>query len=341
MPTISSTGVGSGLDVTGLVEQLVAAEGEPVRIRLDRKEAELQAGLSAMGTFKGAVSEFQTSLASLRDSEAFGTIEVTKQDEEIIAVTASNDAQPGEYEVEVIQLAEAQKLTTDAFDSDLKPFGSGALTIQVGSYNATTNTFLNNSDFPPRTISITAENNSLRGIQEAINKADAGVRASVINDGQGFRLALSSLSPGGDNSIRITVSDDDGTDSDLSGLSNLAFDPAMQMGTGRNLSELSAAQNAVVRVDGIEITRSANDFDDVLQGINLSLKSGSAGQTTLFRVELSSAGIIESVNNFITKYNEMITVIDELTGYNPDTGQAGPLSGDPAIRGVAAQLRRH
>ncbi|MDH5571160.1 MAG: flagellar cap protein, partial [Gammaproteobacteria bacterium] len=84
MATISSAGVGSGLDVSGLVEKLVAAEGEPVRARLDRKEAQLQASLSAMGTFKGAVSEFQSSVEALRDPDTFESINLTSSDEELL-----------------------------------------------------------------------------------------------------------------------------------------------------------------------------------------------------------------------------------------------------------------
>lgn len=340
MPTISSAGIGSGLDVNGLVEQLVAAEGEPARKRLNRKEAELQAGLSAMGSFKGAVSEFQDSLAGLRDSETFNAIKAKAGDEEVVSVSATNAAQPGEYDLEVLELAGAHKVATDTFDSADKFFGSGRITVQLGAYDSQTNSFQSNPDTVPVMIDIDPDKASLRDIAAAINDADAPVRASVMNDGNGYRLVMSSQMAGTENSLRIKVEDSDGQDGDLNGLSNLAYDPTAQRGTGNNLQEVAAASDARVRVDGIDIRRASNDFDDVIPGVNFSLLPGSAGSSTRIGVELQSKEVLGAVEGFVKKYNEMISTVDKLTGYDPETGQSGPLSGDASIRGVVTMLRR-
>ncbi|HHJ20441.1 MAG TPA: flagellar hook protein, partial [Gammaproteobacteria bacterium] len=340
MPTITSAGVGSGLDVAGLVDKLVAAEGEPVKIRLDRKEVKLQAGLSAMGTFKGAVSGFQSSLEALRNPDTFGNLEVTGTDEEKLAATAGKDTQPGDYEIEILQLARAHKLSSRSLESDRLPLGTGSLTIQLGHFDVGSKRFVMNPDMPAKTITITDENASLRGIQETINKSDAGIRASVINDGNGYRLVLSSLVAGNDNSIRIKVNDNDGTDRDMSGLSVFSYEPDSPQAAGQNMNEVVATQNAELNVDGIFISRSSNDIDDVIDGLTLSLKPDSEGSINRIHVEMSTASVTEAVNDFISKYNEMIDVVDSLTGYDPETKTAGPLSGDASIRGVISQIRR-
>ncbi|VAX10598.1 Flagellar cap protein FliD [hydrothermal vent metagenome] len=348
MPTITSAGVGSGLDVAGLVDKLVAAEGEPVKIRLDRKEVKLQAELSAMGTFKGAVSGFQSSLEALRNSDTFGNLEVTSSDEEMLAATAGQDAQPGDYEIEVLQLARSHKLSSSSLESDRLPLGTGSLTIQLGRVDVEPGTeltqasrqFVMNPNVPAKTITITDENSSLRGIQKAINKADAGVRASVINDGNGYRLVLSSLVAGNDNSIRVKVNDNDSQDQDSSGLSVFAYESDKQDGIGQNMKEVVATQNAELNVDGIFVSRSNNDIDDVLDDITLSLKSGSEGSINQLHLELSTDKVTRAVNDFISKYNEMIDTVNSLTGYDAETKTSGPLSGDPSIRGIISQIRR-
>ncbi len=348
MPTITSAGVGSGLDVAGLVEKLVAAEGEPVKIRLDRKEVKLQAELSAMGTFKGAVSGFQSSLEALRKPDTFGNLDVTSSDEEMLAATASKDAQPGDYEIEVLQLARSHKLSSSSLESDRLPLGSGSLTIQLGRFETVPETefanesrrFVMNPDVPVKTITISDDNASLRGIQQTINKADAGIRASVINDGNGYRLVLSSLVAGNDNNIRIKVNDNDGSDQDGSGLSVFAYEPDNAQGAGINMNEVVATQNAELNVDGIFISRSSNEIDDVIDGLTLNLKAGSEDSINRLNIEMSTASVTQSVNDFVNSYNEMMDTVDALTGYDAETKTAGPLSGDPSIRGVVSQIRR-
>lgn len=374
MPSITSAGIGSGLDVTGLVDQLVAAEGEPVRIRLDRKEAKLQTGLTALGTFKATVSDFQDSLKSLQSPESFSSMNISNDNEDAILAAASREAQPGEYNVQVVQLAQAQKLASAAFDSDVTPVGTGGMTIQLGRYQADAHGFSTNPDIPPANIIITQENSSLRGIVEAINEANAGVRASVINDGSGYRLVMSSLAEGLDNSIRITTLDDDGHHFDENGLSNFVYDlaakqiskkdfspqDAAKLASGvfgaaqvvngdnqqqvnvrvTNMKETVEGQDAILNVDGLEVIRGQNQINDVIKGLSLELQPGSEGSISSLNVELSTAEVKDAITNFVNKYNELVSTTNILTGYDAETGVAGPLSGDASVRGVNTQVRR-
>lgn len=340
MPSITSSGIGTGLDVRGLVDKLVAAEGGPPKMRLDRKEAKLQAGLSAIGMFKGAVSSFQSSLDGLRKPNTFGHFEVTSSDEDKLTATADKDAQAGDYEIKILQLARAHKLSSAPLESDDLLLGSGSLTIQLGRFDDQSRHFVMNSKIPAKTIRIAEKHSSLREIQEAINKSGAGVRASVINDGKGYRLVLSALVAGNDNTIRIKVNDNDGTDQDMSGLSVFAYEPGSKKGAGLNMDEVVATQDAKLKADGILISRSKNDIDDVIAGVTLHLKPESEGSRVHLHIDMNTAAITGSVKKFISKYNEMIGVVDKLTGYNTKTKTAGPLSGDASIRGVVNQIRR-
>ena len=278
MPTINATNSGSGLDVRNLVDQLVAAEGGPVTSRLDRKEVTIQEGLTAIGTFKGALLDFQASLAPLQKENAFKSINATSSNEEKFTVNAEDNAVTGSYDIEISQLAQSQKLKSRSFESELDAIGSGTISIEFGEINSTKNSFDINSKSPIQRIDIDEGNSSLRGIQTAINEANAGVRASIINDGSGYRLIISSEKSGTENSLRISVSDDDVNDDDLFGLSQLAYNPVATSETegssviGKNLEEVSQAKNALFSLDGISISNAKNEVSNSIPGITLTLK---------------------------------------------------------------------
>jgi len=136
MPTITATNSGSGLDVRNLVDQLVAAEGGPVSSRIDRNEISIQEGLSGIGTFKGALLDFQASLAPLRKENAFKSINATSSNEEKFTVTANEHAVTGSYDIEISQLAQSQKLKSQAFDSEFDTIGTGTISIEFGEVNS-------------------------------------------------------------------------------------------------------------------------------------------------------------------------------------------------------------
>ena len=349
MPAIQATQNGSGLDVPKLVDKLVTAEGAPVKARLDRKEAKVQEGLTAMGAFKGAVSGFQATLGGLADPDAFARMHVDSDDADALTATANAQASPGRYEVEIVQLAQAQRLASDTLESDVTPLGTGTLTLQIGRFDSQTGRFQLNPDTRPRTIAIDAASGSLRGIAEAINRADAGVRAAVVNDGNGYRLLLSSDVAGRDGEIRLQVDDDDGDSTDRNGLSFLLHDPAAEGGvdaegnplpgaTG-HLQELVGAQDALLRIDGLEIRRSGNTINDAIAGVSLELQPGSEGHHVTLDVAADTGAVVDHVREFVAKYNELMQMVNQLTGYDPETRTAGPLSGDAAVRGIAHQLR--
>ena len=346
MPTINATNSGTGLDVRGLVDQLVAAEGGPVSSRLDRKEVTIQEGLTAMGTFKGALIDFQSSLAPLRKENAFKSINATSSNEEKFTVTAEDNAVTGSYDIEISQLAQSQKLKSHSFDSEFDAIGSGTISIEFGEVNSASNSFDLNSKTPIQRINIDEDNSSLSDIQTAINTANVGVRASIINDGSGYRLIINSEKTGTENSLRISVSDDDVNDDDLFGLSQLAYNPVAtsapegNAAIGKNLEEVAQAQNALFSIDGISISNAENEVSSSIPGITLNLKKVTDDSFESFSVEKETSGVKNSIQSFVDSYNELMTTVSTLTGYDSASGKAGPLSGDPSVRGIVDQVRR-
>jgi flagellar hook-associated protein 2 len=189
--SISAMGIGSGLDLGGLVAQLVAAERQPQEQRLNRKEADIQARISAFGSIRGGLSALETVLDKLVALQQGRT--ATSSDSNRLEVSARPEATMGSYSIQINQLATAQSLASGRFAHADVPLGTGTLNVQVGSG-------------PAVAIGINAENNSLRGVRDAINAADAGVQASIVNDGEGARLVLSAAQTGVDETISITVS---------------------------------------------------------------------------------------------------------------------------------------
>ncbi|MCW9029933.1 MAG: flagellar filament capping protein FliD [Gammaproteobacteria bacterium] len=346
MPTITSTNSGSGLDVRNLVDQLVAAERDPVSSRLDKKEINIQQGLTAIGSFKGALLDFQSSLTPLRNADAFKSIKAISSNEEKFTVSAEDNAITGSYDIEISQLAQSQKLKSQAFESEFDVIGSGTLSIEFGEINMPTNSFDINGKIPTQHIDIDESNGSLRGIQQAINEANVGVRASIINDGSGYRLIINSEKSGTENSLRISVSDNDANNNDLAGLSLLAYNPVEltdaqgNVAAGKNLEEVAQAKNALFSIDGVSVSSAANEIKDTVPGLTLNLKKLTEGEFESFKIEKETAGIKQSIESFVGSYNELMSTVSILTGVDAETGQAGPLSGDSSIRGMTDQIRR-
>ena len=336
----TSAGVSNGLDVKGLVGKLVAAEGDPIEMRLARKEAAIQTQLSALGTFKSALAEFQASMTQLRDPETLQNIKASSSNEESLAVSAKPGAQQGKFNIEILQLAQSQRLASDAYDSDVKSIGTGKLTFEFGSVDAVTKNFTVDVSLTPETITVDESNSTLKGVQRLINKAELGIQAAIINDGVGHRLVLTSELTGENRALRIRVEDDDGQSTDVFGLSSLAFDPAGTINNGNNLTVTAQAQNARLLIDGIDVESSSNDITDVIEGVNLNVTNVTEGEPIEVKTEFDRTGVTESIQAFVQSYNLLLENITAMTGYDPKTGEAGPLSGDSSIRGIAGQIRR-
>lgn len=338
--SITSTGLGSGLDIEKLVSQLVAAEGRPASQRLDRNEAQLQARISAYGTLKGAFSSFQNSLNSLTSLSGFQSKSASSSDKEVATVTSTNAAAAGSYDLEVFELAKSQRLVSDPaagadFTALNEVVGTGSLTFSFGTVGYDDNTdsvtgFTQDSDQAVRTVDIT--DGSLTGIRDAVNAADIGVNASIVFDGTNYRLGFSAEDTGAANAMQISVSDDDGNATDAAGLSRLNFNE-----TTNFLLQNQAAQDASATLNGVAISSASNTLDEAVEGLSFNLLG--AG-TTSVTVKSDPGTITKNVEAFVKGYNQLSSTMKQLSSYDPETGRAGILNGDVSLRGLESRLNR-
>lgn len=341
MATISSAGIGSGLDVNLIVTQLMAVEKQPLTM-LDKKEAGYQAQLSAFGTLKGAVASFQSAIHALSSVSKFQAINATSGDSTVYTASAASTAVAGNYALTVTQLAESQKLTSKVFTNVTDSVGTGTLTFQFGTISG--GVFTANNAKAAQTFTIGSANSSLSGVRDAINAAKIGVSASILNDGTGNRLVITSNDTGLANSLKITVADtSDASNTDNAGLSQLAYDPAVSgvsPQAGKNLTETVSAKNAILTVDGITgINKASNTVTDVVQGVTLNLLKVSTAPATL-TVATDTAGVQTSVEGFVKAYNDLNKVVSDLTAYDAKTKTAAILQGDSSTLSVITQIRR-
>ena len=340
MASITTPGLGSGLDINSLVTKLVEAENKPASNRLDRREAELQARLSAFGSLKGALSSVQSAMASLNTSATFQGKTITSSDTDVMTAATTAFATAGKYDISVTQLADNHKLATDPtlvnarFTTDTSLIGTGDLVFKFGTtdYTKATDTytsFTQNPDKATATVEIT--DGSLKGIRDAVNEADIGVNASIIYDGSYYRLVFTSET-GAANSLEITATDDDASNTDAAGLSLLTFSSA-----AHHLEQTDAAQDATLTINGIAINSESNKLTESVEGLTIDLLT--TGSSTL-TVELDTDNASSAISGFVAKYNALIKTISDLSKYNPETKEAGLLNGDGILRNIDGQVRR-
>lgn len=338
--SMTVSGLGSGLDINKIVSELIAAERAPATKRLDTKEAGIQSQLSGIGTLKGTLSDFRTAIAGITSAAQFQNLSATTSNDALFSATTTSAAQAGSYDIKVTQLAQAQRLVTSEnyrFAAVTDTLGTGTLTFNFGS--TTGGVFTENTAKTAKTVTIDASNNTLAGVRDAINKANIGVRANIINDGTGYRLSIGVTDSGAANGLKISVADGDGDPTNQAGLSRLAYDPTLADGVaGKNMTQTIAAQNAALTVDGLAITSASNSVVGVVPGVTLSLKSKSDTAATLTLAQDSTTAS-KAVEAFVTAYNKLISTSKSLTAYNATTGEKGALIGDSSVRAITGQVR--
>ena len=193
MASIISTGIGSGLNIGSIVEQLVEAERAPAENRLNSKAYLAESKVSAFGALKSALENFQSKLETLQDPETFSGRKVSVESDAGFTATADTQAAAGSHEVSVEQLASRHKIASAGYTDAQTSVGTGQLTITV-----------NGESF---SLDVLTGEDSLESIRNAINEADdnVGVTASIVTDQDGARLVLTSDESGADNAIAVSV----------------------------------------------------------------------------------------------------------------------------------------
>jgi len=326
----------SAIDVQGIVSSLVNAERRPlVKMQADAKQIDTK--ISAYGKLQSLVAKFRDVANTLSNATNWLPTQATSTQPALIGATAKAGAAPAQYNLTVEQLAGPQTVHSGGFASTSSTIGGGTLRIQLGQQPSGPGSFAPDPTRPEQSIAIPADA-TLAQIRDAINGANAGVRASFVRDGDQYRLLMSSSATGQNQAFRITVEDLDGQNTDTSGLSALAFDPTALSGQGRNLSLIKQAEDARYTVDGLALTAPSNRITDALEGVDLEFK-----QVTSTPVRIDVATNVEamktSAQSFVDAYNELNTLLAEQTRYNESSKSAGVLQGDSSAVGVLNRIR--
>ena len=319
--SISFNGLGSGLAVSDIVDALVNAEQAPAEARLNTREGNLTTDISAVGALKSALEKVQTSMQILGDSDKFQQRSTSGSDD-FISISADGEAQPGGYSVKVNNLASEHKILSKAFDSEAA-VGEGTMTLASGD-----NSF-------EILVSDTA---TLSEIRDAINDSNDNdsINATIITDDDGQHLVFSAKNSGVDNIINIEVADIDGDNTDLNGLSRLAFD----LNGVKNIDEIIEATDASITIDGsLTVSSSSNEFAGVIDGITITAKKSHDTDDDLsdISVKENNNNIKAGLNSFIENYNELLELSKNL-GASSEDG-VGVMAGDSLLRGVMSKLR--
>jgi flagellar hook-associated protein 2 len=273
--SINFGGLATGMDTEAIISALMNIERAPIR-RLENDKAFYNNRLNAF-------SELETKLKALmekaEDIDTFNELNTPTAKlgaEGYFTASASSAANLGSYQIEVIEMAQLQKDVSQGYaDKSAKEFGTGAITLTVGG--------------TPTPITIDTDNNSLEGIAAAINDADAGVTASIINDGTAnpYRLVLS-----GD-----TVSDTFSLD--LSGLSVGTY-------ATPTMTNTQAASQAHIQVDNIDIYSDTNTFDGAIAGVTLDILKKDPTVSTTLTVSSNPDASKQKVKDFANAYNDIM-----------------------------------
>jgi flagellar hook-associated protein 2 len=336
---IASPGVGSKLDVNGIVTQLMSIESRPLT-QLDTREASFQAKLSAFGSIRSALSQFQSTMSGLSLGSRFEGALATSSDAASVSAGATARAPVGSYTIEVSALAQSQRLVAAGQASATATIGTGTLTFDFGTISGGvfdvpsgkyTGASFSSAGSGVRTVTIDAGSSSLAGIRDAINAAGIGVTASIVNDGGGspFRLVLSSERTGAASAMKLSV----GGDAALGSL--LGQDPA----AGQNLVQTAAARNAEFTINGIAVTKASNVVSDALEGVTLTLSKTNVGSPATVSVARDTGRAVSAAEAFVKAYNDLNKTLEDLSTYNAETRTGAVLNGDPGVRSLQNQLR--
>lgn len=322
---ISSTGIGSGLDVSSIISQLSALEKQPLKA-LQTKATTLQTQLSTMGQVKSQVAALSAAAAKLGSVLTWKGTTTTSANPAAVSATGGTGATAATYAVGVTTLAKAQSLSMPSvptLPTATEQLGYGTLSIKVGTKDAVTVTI---ADGEGTLEQIAAKINGTTGV---------GVTASVLTDGSGkVNLLLRANTTGTDSAFTIDVTE--GTGGSLSEPSNLS---RLSFNTGNPaMTQNQPPQNAVGTINGVTVSSQTNVFNNVVGGLSLTFN-----QETTSAVEVTvakdTATINKSLQDFVAAYNALNTTLSEATAYDAATKTAGPLQGDVVATGLQGALR--
>lgn len=324
MQGITFSGLGSGLDTSAIIAQLVSLERIPIR-QIEGQRQEQQSKLSLIGTFKGLVRDLQTEAQSLSTLADFASFDVSASLQGVASFGASGSAVAGSHTLDVQSLAAVDRWAFDGVTDPTAQLATGA--GQSLSFDVAGESY---------SVAIDETASSLEEIAAAINGSEAAeaVGASIVNTGTdaspSYQLVLTARESGADNRITNLANTVGGLSIDTTG-------PDAN-GVAQSANNITVGANAVATIDGLTVTRDTNEFNDVIPGVDITLQSLTEEGPISFSVEPNTAAIKDGIQQFVDAYNAVIDFVNTQNSYSEDGGPGGDLFGDSLLRSVRSQL---
>lgn len=308
----SSLGIGSGINTTQLVADLVNASFQPKQSTISDRVSTNNARISALASAKSSLNTFSTALSELLQSSSYSG-QAVSNDPSIASVSLLKGGVPKGLpaQIEVLQLARGQVLQSAALGAASDVAGTGSLTLTVGATSTV--------------ITLTAPQNTLADLAGAINAANTGVTASVVTDQAGARLVLKGAS-GVDKAFTLTA--DAGADANLQ---RFTWD-----GAAGSLAMSQTAQNALIRIDNVDMEFASNEVTTAIPFVRIDLNKAAPGTTVTLATDQPTTTMSDLVKEFVSAYNDLKKALNAAT--STVDGTAGLLSGDAGARDMARRL---
>lgn len=313
--TLLNTLTSSTFDIGGMAKVMAEAEVAGPRALIEKNQDKVSTELDALKFLETNLQAFKSYLTDLSSPDLFSQKSATSSDESVVKVTSTSDAAIASYQIESRQLAQAHTMVANkAYSSPSDLISAGTLNIQAGGQT--------------HSIVVDATNNTLEGLQKVINNGDYGVTASIINNGGSYQMMFTSKQTGAAGEVSI------------SGLSD--FDT-------NGLTTTSEAQDAVMVLNGLTVTNSTNNFDQVIEGVSFQLNAASIGSPKTVTVGQDSQNVTDTVKSFVDVYNQLGVILDELGSYDKskltqeeldseEYKYFGDLAGNSLLRSVKSQI---
>jgi len=304
-PTISFGGIASGLDTGAIIDALLGVKAKPISL-LSKQKTDFNLLKSKYKALESKVQTLQDAADDLKKSSDLLAFTAASSDTTVATASANGNAAEGSFNLTVNSLAKSQSDGSNTLaDFDTTSAGTGTISITI--------------DGTQHDIAIASGASTLEDVQHAINDADIGVSATIVNTGTAsnqYELVLTSDETGTDNSFSV----------DTSGLTGGAL-------TG--FSSLQVASNASITVNGLTVERSSNEFDDVVAGVSFTAFNTGASTIT---VNSDKSAIKEKIEKFVAAQSDLVSFINGEISVPDGAEVGGSFNGESAVVSIKSQI---
>jgi len=308
MATFSVSGLVSGIDYEDMISKIMELEHKPIT-RMQDQQADYNKQISVYGDLSAKLAALKTAAEGLKTASSFYARQASSSDETVFEAAAGSQAAAGNYTITVTTLAQAHRIASSQVSAE-----TGTVSTSSGNFSFTV------GGGPATTVAVDATT-TLANLRDAINEADGDAEASIINDGTGYRLVLTSRESGASNAIVVTEN---------------ATSLGLPSGPVSGGTTLQAAQDAAFSIDSLAMTRSSNTVADAISGVTITLKKDGAGTLS---VTNDTEAIRKKVEDFVTAYNDVVSLVATNAVYDTTANEGGPLTGEATARDIVSRLQ--